>query len=329
MDAAPRNLLVMHFGQLGDVVLGLPAMKAIRDRFPDARLTAVVGAATAEIVTISGLFDEVLPVDRVRLLRSNKIKASIELIRFALSIRRRRFDLVIDLHSLPETNILGFVSGAKLRLFSKREGRSLNFLSNFRPPAPTEDNAVHLSQGYLNVLAPTGVSATVEPFVFAQSTGGDRFIDPVVGLDPGAGHPSRRWPVENFAELARMIVDRGIARVSILIGPEDLILQNAFSGVTNDKCVIDRGSSLRDLVGSLSRLSLLVSNDTGPTHLAAATDTPIILLLHATAPDRFLPFSPNVVIHRGTRIEDIQVTDVYDSVISLLEGQMRNAFLHR
>src|SRR5690349_13099658 len=107
-------------GQLGDVVLSLPALSAIRSRFPESRISIMVAKTCAEIVRIAGLFDEVIKIDRVGLRRGNKVKSSLKLIRFASEIRRRRFDLVIDLHSLPETNILGFVSGAGSRLFANR-----------------------------------------------------------------------------------------------------------------------------------------------------------------------------------------------------------------
>jgi ADP-heptose:LPS heptosyltransferase len=315
----PKNLLVIHFGQLGDVVLGLPAMKAIRDRFPDSRRTAVVGAATAEIVRMAGLFDDVIPVDRVRLLKGNKFSSSVEIINFGISIRRKRFDFVIDLHSLPETNLLGYFSGATQRLFSQRDSRSLDFLSNFDPAPPAEDKTIHLSDYYLNVLSPLGIIGKPEPFRF------DRYRNesanrPIVGLNPGAGNPSRRWPSENFIELARNILDSGIAEVEVLIGPEDGHLVDSFDDDLKSRCSVNIGSSLNGLVSSLSRLSLLVSNDTGPAHVAALTGIPIVLLRHSASPDRYLPLTRDLAVHRGENLGDIPVASVFSSVVTMLNA---------
>jgi ADP-heptose:LPS heptosyltransferase len=320
VDADPRNILVIHFGQLGDVVLGLPAMKAIRDRFPDARRTAVVGSATAEIVTMASLFNEVIPVDRVRLLKGNTLSSSVEIIRFALSIRRTGFDFVIDLHSLPETNLLGYFSGARQRLFSRRESRSLDRLSNFQPAPPVEDKSIHLSEYYLRVLQPLGVSGSPEPFRFKTSRVNVKSERPLVGLNPGAGHASRRWPLERFIELALMISSSGTADIAVFLGPEESAIADEVRGALNGNCSVVTGLTLNGLADRFARLTCLISNDTGPVHIAAASGTPIILFLENAAPDRYLPLTRHLTVHRGERLNDISVERVFDSVLGVLKA---------
>ena len=298
--------------------MGLPAMKAVRGRFPSSRITAVVGSATEEIVNLAGVFDDVIAVDRVRLLRGNKFASSVEMIKFAFSIRRKRFDFVIDLHSLPETNLLGYFSSARLRLFSKRESRSLDRLSNFDPQPPAEDKTTHLSQYYLDVLLPLGVAGKPETFLFEKLDGSERPTKAVVGINPGAGNPSRRWPVENFIELARRIIDSGKADIEVLIGPEDGALADAFEKALPQKCTINTGVGLRHLIASLQRFTLIVSNDTGPAHIAAACGAPIVLLRHTASPDRYLPLANDLIVHRGDDLADIKVDGVYASVLELL-----------
>src|SRR6266536_5819333 len=96
----PENILVIDFGQLGDVVLSLPALRAIRERFPRARITVAVGKPGAEIVNLSGYADSTLVVDRVALRDGLKIFAIARMIRLVKDVRRAQFDFVIDLHSL-------------------------------------------------------------------------------------------------------------------------------------------------------------------------------------------------------------------------------------
>lgn len=104
----PRNILVIDFGQLGDVVLSLPALGAIRKRFPRARITVAVGKPGAEVVKLSGFAEETLVVDRVALRDGFTPLSIFRIFKIVKDVREKRFDFVIDLHSLSETNLLVF-----------------------------------------------------------------------------------------------------------------------------------------------------------------------------------------------------------------------------
>src|SRR4030095_10309527 len=210
----PENILVIDFGQLGDVVLSLPALGAIRARFPDAKITAAVGKTGAEVINLSGYVDTTLMVDRVALRDGFAPLSVLNIFRLVKDVRQRQFDFVIDLHSLSETNLLGFLSGAGKRLYSRRPGRSLGFPSNFPPRPPVEEpKARHLVDRYLDVLLPLGVKGADRLPRLRTRPGNDREVEqilkkakadsgaPLVGLFPGAGHSSRRLPLERFAEL--------------------------------------------------------------------------------------------------------------------------------
>src|SRR5256884_2052217 len=157
MTFDPRNILVIDFGQLGDVVLSLPALRAIREKFAHASITVAVGKACAPIVDLSGYSDATIVVDRVALRDGWKALSVFRIMRIVKEVRRAQFDFVIDLHSLSETNLLGFLSGARRRLYARRPTRSLDYLSNFQPPPPVEDRKKHAIDRYLDVLAPLGV----------------------------------------------------------------------------------------------------------------------------------------------------------------------------
>src|SRR5687767_6810868 len=153
----PRNILVIDFGQLGDVVLSVPALRAIREKFRDARITVAVGKPGADIVALSGYADATLVVDRVALRDGPKLVSIAKILKLVSNVRKSQFDFVIDLHSLSETNLLGFFSGAPKRLYSRRPGRSINFLANFSPSPPLEDSSKHSIERYLDVLVPLGI----------------------------------------------------------------------------------------------------------------------------------------------------------------------------
>jgi ADP-heptose:LPS heptosyltransferase len=127
MTFKPGNILIIDFGQLGDVVMSLPALRAVREKFPLARITVAVGKPSGEIINLSGYADAAIEVDRVAMRDGFKPLSILKILDVVKDVRRRQFDFVIDLHSFSETNLLGFFSGAPKRLFARRRGRSLIF----------------------------------------------------------------------------------------------------------------------------------------------------------------------------------------------------------
>lgn len=334
MSFDPRNILVIDFGQLGDVVLSLPALSAIRERFPKATITVAVGKPGADIVELSGSADSTLVVDRVALRDGPMLISLARIAKLVQGVRRSRFDFVIDLHSLSETNLLGFLSGAPKRLYSRRPTRSLDFLANFtpRPPVEVDHRQRHLIDRYLDVLIPLGVKdahrlphlktraaddATVEKILMqAKAEAGA----PLVGLFPGAGHPSRRWPIERFAQLADFLARNDHVRILVFLGPEerafvpDIRRQFPFGTVILDKLTIPQ------VAAAQARLAVFVSNDTGPMHIASAVGTPVVLLLDKRAPQSYLPQGDSHRIIYSSVIDNITVEEVYTAARTVLAG---------
>ena len=334
MSFDPQNILIIDFGQLGDVVLSLPALRAVRQRFVSAQISVAVGKPAGAIVKMSGYADDVIEVDRVALRDGNKPLSILKMIRLARDVRRRRFDFVIDLHSFSETNVLGFLSGAPNRLFARRRGRSLDFLANFNPKPPVEeDNRTrHQVDRYLDVLKPLSITDVSRSARLRTDPADDREIDrllkksradsgaPLVGLFPGAGHESRRWPLEKFAQLAEVLIHSDQVRPIVFAGPEERQLVSQMRSMFPPETLIIDRVTIPQLAAALARLAVFVSNDTGPMHIAAAVGTPVVLLLDRRAPETYIPLNePKHVIYSGT-IPEISVTEVYAATRALLAG---------
>jgi len=321
-----KNVLVIHFGQLGDIVLALPAMAAIRGHFSDAKLTVMSGKSTAEVLDLASVADEQVIVDRVELRDGNKAKSIAKIGAIVRDIRRRKFDLVIDLHSLPETNILSFLSGATHRLLARRGNRSIDSFSNFPGRQPDFDRSKHLTDQYLGVLEPLGISGSgrsprITPTGDDIACVRERFggIKNRIGLFPGAGHPSRCWPLANFRELASFL-DAPV----VFLGPEEKHLRSEIESTFHPDTLIVDGLSLRKFIAAVSLVQAFVTNDTGPLHLAAAVGTCVILLLDERAPTTYLPLSDNVSIVSGAAIDQIPVSRVLSVVDDIsAEAQAR------
>lgn len=291
MQFDPRNILVIDFGQLGDVVLSLPALRAIRGRFPTARITIVVGKPAGEIVKLSGFADEVLEVDRVALRDGVKLVSIGKIFRFVGEVRKAKYDFVIDLHSLSETNLLGFLSGAPRRLYARRPGRSLDYLANFQPRPPREAKHAHAVDRYLDVIKPLGIENAPRLPTLKTATAADQSVETMlkkekansgallVGLFPGAGHESRRWPLEHFAEVADHLIRNEDVRVIVFAGPEERPLIPQMKTLFPAKTIFLDRLTIPQLLSAQARLTLFVSNDTGPAHTAAAVGTPVVLIM--------------------------------------------------
>ena len=331
----PRNILVIDFGQLGDVVLSLPALAAIRKRFPRARITVAVGKPGADVIALSGFADDTLVVDRVALRDGFKPLSVLRVFKLVKEVRARKFDFAIDLHSLSETNLLGFLSGAPKRLYARRPGRSLDYLANFqpRPPIETDHKKRHLIDRYLDVLRPLGIenaerlptlrtrpvdAAALERILIkAKADAGA----PLVGLFPGAGHPSRRWPLEQFASLADFLIRNDQVKVLVFVGPEERDFIKEIRQQFPPSVVILDQLTIPQLAAAQARLAAFVANDTGPMHIASAVGTPVVLLLDKRAPESYLPQGDRHRVIYNSVIGDITVNEVYAATRSILTSE--------
>ncbi len=331
MNFNPQNILVIHFGQMGDVILALPALEAIRGKFPNAKITALLGKSSAMIAKLADVFDEEIIVDRVELRDGNKLRSINKIRQIVKETRRRKFDFVIDLHSLSETNLLGFLSGAKARLYANRENRSLDFLAKFPAKPPTEDKSKHITDRYLEILKPLGIEDAPR-FVEIKSKESDiEFVknllqtqnsqtENLVGIFPGAGHPSRRWSLENFAELSKLLTENeNPPQIIVFLGPEETDLRGTVEKIFPEKSVIFDKLTIPQLFAAASLLRVLVSNDTGVVHIGAIAGASLVLVMDERAPTTYLPLTGKIRVVRSGTIDKISVEEVFRAAQSFLE----------
>lgn len=323
-----QNILVIDFGQLGDIILSLPALKAIRERFPGSRITLLIGKPGADVVRAAGVSDEEILVDRVELRDGNKFRSIAKILKLTRHIRSLKFDLVIDLHSLSESNILGFVSGAKWRLFANRENRSIDWLGRFPERPPKEDKTKHHTDRYFDAIKPLGVPPFDHNYKLVPPAESIAEVDrlfsdlgilnkKLFGMFIGAGNASRCWSLDKFAELARILVAEPGRAVIVFLGPEEVHLLGRVREIFPPEAVILDKLRLLPLMAAATRLEVLVSNDTGPMHLAAVAGAPIALILDSRAPECFDPLANRLRVLRDGTIDEITVDQVLAAVNEL------------
>ena len=328
----PRNILVIDFGQLGDVVLSLPALRAIRERFPYAKITVAIGKPGGEIIRLSGYANDVLEVDRVGLRDGNKLVSIGRIIKFVGEVRKQKYDFVIDLHSLSETNLLGFLSGAPRRLYARRPGRSIDVLANFEPRPQREAKTAHAVDRYLDVIKPLGIENPSRVPVLKTATTANTAVETLlkkekadagtllVGIFPGAGHESRRWPLAHFAEIADHLIRNQGVRVIVFAGPEERAFVPQMRSMFPKNTIFLDKLTISQLISAQARLTLLISNDTGPVHIAAAVGTPVVVIMDRPKPHSFTPIGEQHRLIMGQEITQISVEQVYRAAREVLSG---------
>lgn len=313
------KIAIVKLSSLGDVLHALPVAHALRRHFPEAHLTWIVEAREFAILKGHPDLDSVVPVD-TRLWRrliwrpAGAREVGQKLSRLTERIRRARFDAAIDLQGLVKSGLLTAYTGAPLRIgFAFRHCREpLNALFTNRRVTPPRE-AVHIVLRYLSLLAPLGVKVTTPVFHVPSEPEAERRIeeflaeqgvkprDRLVALNPGAGRPAKRWPVEHFAGLAeRLSVEAGV-RILLLWGPDEEAMARSIAAGMTSRPILAPPTTLPELSALLRRSALMVAGDTGPLHLAAALGTPSIGLYGPTRAERNGPY--------GARCQSLQSPD--------------------
>jgi len=302
------RIAIVKLSSLGDVIHALPVARALRRARPDAHLTWIVEAREYAILRDHPDLDAVFPVDTRRWRRllwtpSGARQVGQKVGRLRRRIRDARFEVAVDLQGLIKSGLLTAYTGAPIRIgFDPRHCRErLSSLFTNRHVAPPT-SAVHVVDQNLALLQPLGVppgpvefhvparpeaERRMEEFLGEQ---GIKRRDTLVALNPGAGRADKRWPVAHLRVLAERLAAEGGARVLLLWGPDEIHMARQIRDGSSMKLMLAPPTDLDELSALLRRCSLLVANDTGPLHLAAALGTLCLGLYGPTRAERNGPY---------------------------------------
>jgi lipopolysaccharide heptosyltransferase II len=303
------RILLIRLRQIGDVVFTTPAIHAIRDRFPDARICYVVEPAAAPVVHHNPHLDEVIVAPRTGGLAGFR-----EDLALASRLRSGRFDLAVDFHGGPRASLLTWLSGAPMRIGYDVVGRS--WMYTHRVDRPRELRPRHSVQNQFDLLLPLGISPPDSASYPVQMP-----IDPEAAVAVGrrlarsgfgaptrlivvhvsSNSPFRRWPAESFARaIASLAAASGDRRIVVTAGPSeagavDRIVADARRQLDEAAAsrVLRCGEfSLSELRALVEDADLYIGGDSGPLHIAAASKVPILALYGPTLPARSQPWRP-------------------------------------
>ncbi len=303
MNREVKKILIIRFSSLGDVVLTTPVIGALKSAFPGSEISFLTKSQYGDVLRADPRISSLVEFDP-----DGADKGASGLLRLAWQLRSQDFDLLIDLHS----NLRSFFvrrlvkSGMKLKYGKRWLTRFFMVHCKFLKP-----KSIHTVDSYLGVLRRLQIDdADRNPLVFPASGDlkfAENFLlernvkkdDIVIAVHPGAKWDTKRWDQEKFAEVCRAVIDRLGAKVMLLGDEREKgIVLKMISGLPADRAFEAVGLPLGELAALIAGCDCLISNDSGPMHLASALGVPVAAIFGPTHPK--LGFAPvgskNVVL---------------------------------
>jgi heptosyltransferase-2 len=325
-----RILVIRQHNQMGDMMLAIPALRAIRESYPHARIAVVSSTLNRGVLANSPYVDDVYTYDK------RNPAGSPGLIR---QLRAQRFDLAIVLHTVSfsfTSVLLAVLSGARVRIgsTSARVGDALTgrYL-NLTLPLPSSDELATMNEAEHNLypLRAVGIdTGDIAPLLvpgpeseaWAEATAAASWRSGTAKLavHPGAGKAENIWPPQRFAAVIdRIAGDRDISLV-VVQGPADAEAVAAFQAACATPGTVLRGRSILDVAALLRRADLVLCNDTGVMHVAAAARANVLAVFGPTDPARWAPRCDNLAMVRspGGKLLALEPDAVVDAARALL-----------
>ena len=300
MKLAPKKILIVLHGSIGDVTRAIPLANLVRRAFPRARIAWAIEPAAAPLIEHHPAVDEIILFDRDRWWRS--------FWPFLSGIRWRRFDLVLDLQRHLKSGLISRWSGAPHRVgFHRRDAKELNWLFNNHTISPVAKDASKLAH-YLKFAEFLGIEPHPIEWKFHLLPDEEAAVEkmlrevggPFAAYCVGGRWESKRWFPEEAAKSAAEVKRCYGFEVVLLGGKEDTAFAEEMERQDSARFFNWAGrTSLREVIGILSRAELAVGPDSGLMHISAAVGTPVVSLWGPTDPLRTGPFGYQELIVQG------------------------------
>lgn len=295
-DASPghpqEHVLIVGLNWLGDSIMTMPAIQAYRRAFPEKRLVMLVKPALAELWPMHPAIDETL-VCAGNLPEIQKISAQ---------IRNRHFATAFILPQSFRSALIPFLAKVPQRIGSRGHFRSCLLTSIAHLPQNVAN--LHQQYEYMAILGQEAIQDELPllrintPYLAKAEAMLGRGKQPWIGMMPGAARgPAKRWPADYFAALGK-ILKKSLSCNIVLFGStadKELCARMA-SAIGNDVLNLAGQTSLPELAALMSRCSVVIGNDSGGVHLAAAAGAAVVVIFGITDPAKTKPLGPRVVV---------------------------------
>lgn len=283
-----RKILAIRFAYLGDVILTVPAIKPLKDRFPESSICFLVGSGARQVLENNPFVDEIITYDPPWFYPRRNLSCILDYVRLVRLIRSKGFDTVIDFRG-DLRNILFVVlpSGACRRVGSAMTGGG--YVLTKSVPWTQKKHKVEFHLGLARAL---GVNTNTPGPMTLYPDGEDRARvqgllqemnirdgDFLAGLHPGGRVDLKNWDIACYAEVADVLAKRYDAKILITGGADEVTLGEAvLRSMKGEGFNLCGKLSLKQLQVLLEEMSLFVTNDTGPLHIASGANVPTVAI---------------------------------------------------
>ncbi len=289
-----KKILVIKLRAIGDVLLSTVVLKNLHRYFPGAQLDVLTEPPGKEVVEGNSVVHEILVYDPRH---GNGA-------RLIADVRRRHYDLVIDLFGNPRSALVTLLSRATYRVGYRFGWRVYCYNIIVEPRGGDVHNTGFNLDALRHIVIPVREELPEFPLGAAdQAFAGDFFMRErlsgkrVVALNPGGGWPAKRWPEASYAKLGARIAAEDGASIIILWGPGEEDRAKRIAASISAPSVLIPPTTLKQLGAILKKCDMLVTNDSGSMHIAAALGTPVVAIFGPTNPELQGPVgAPHVVV---------------------------------
>jgi len=292
----PKRILLLRLERIGDLLMALPGIAAVRALAPEAHIDLAVGSWNAELARAIPAVDAVQSLDARWLGRDGQGLGLPHLLRVARAWRRAHYDLAINFEPDVRSNFITAAAGARWTAGYRSGGGGplLDEAVDYDPAAHTTDNATRLVQTVFGAAVPD----VREPLLTIADEHRRRARailgsagTPIVAMHVSGGRPVKQWDPARFADVARRLAIARRASIVLTGSAADRPLIEQVARAVPAGSVVDASGdeSLLTLAALLGEADLLVTGDTGPMHIAAAVGTPIVAVFGPSDPRRYAP----------------------------------------
>ncbi len=291
LDRPPKKILIVKPSSLGDVVHSLPFLNAIRSCFPKAEIHWVIAKGLEGLFEGHPMINKLVIMDKDAWKKIPNMRKTIkEMGRLFTELRNERYDMVIDLQGLFRSAVITMSTRAPFRIGFAEAREGGRFFYNWRIRGGEDVHAVDRYMKIAEALG-CGMEETLFPFNLVNDTERMSEITQSLGqcavIIPGARWDTKIWPAERFGRLASML-----SLKSIVIGSRaDIRIAEKVVEFSRGKAISLAGeTTLRELIEIMRKARVVISNDSGPMHIAAGFRVPVVALFGPTSPMRTGPY---------------------------------------
>jgi len=322
---------------MGDVVLSLPAIKAARKAFPGAHIAVMVQPRIDDLLKGNPHIDEIIVYDK-----NKEHKGILKNANFIKQLRSKRFDMALILHTTKRINLICFLAGIPRRIGHAR-GKADFFLTD-KIKYTKKFGEKHEAEYSLDILRHLGINPEFSlPVIYVQNEDGKKAeailksldinaIEKFAILHPGASCASKMWPLKNFARIGDMLIENLKIKVMINLAPDQAGSGAKVRDMMNSKPIFFcEPTTLGELAALFKKASLVISNDSGPGHVASGVGAPVISIFgrnqKGLSPARWRPLGNKAIaIHKDVGCDNCLAHDCKKGFLCLEEITAEEVF---